>query len=388
MQGTNRLMHRWFMPIGMTLVVFLLQEPARAIGAVFTPLGDLAGGAFSSSGNGISANGQVVVGHSFTSSGREAFRWTEETGMVSLGAPNTSAEAANFDGTVIVGFHKNGAEAMRWTAETGIVGLGHLTPESISSQAQAVSADGSVIVGYNAYAIGHLEPFRWTEETGMVGMGYLPGGGGEGSANGISLDGTVIAGGTFVGGGQLAFRWTAETGMVSLGELPGGRIDSVAYGMSANGLFIVGGSQSGTGPLISEPFRWSAESGMVGLGGLRDDTSGSAAHAVSADGSVIVGAAASTSSGQEAFIWNEISGVRSLQEVLANEYGLSEVLNGWKLERAHSITPDGLTIVGSGRNPAGQQEGWRVQLVVPEPHTAAMSLFAYATMIFTRRRTS
>jgi probable HAF family extracellular repeat protein len=387
MKENNRLMRRLLMLMRMTLAAVLLQYPGGAIGAVFTPLGDLPGGAFVSSANAVSADGQVVVGHSFTASGREAFRWTVETGMVSLGAPNTSAEATNFDGTVIVGSHKNGAEAMRWTAETGIVGLGHLTPESIGSQAQGVSADGSVIVGFNAYSVGHREAFRWTEDTGMVGLGYLPGGGTDGSANSVSLDGTVIAGGTFVEGGQLAFRWTAQTGMVSLGELPGGRVDSVAYGMSANGLVIVGTSQSGDGPLISEPFRWSADSGMVGLGGLRDDTSGSGALAVSADGSVIVGSDASPP-GEEAFIWNEIAGVRSLQDVLANEYGLSEVLNGWKLERAHSITPDGLTIVGSGRNPAGQQEGWRVQLVVPEPHPAAISLFAYATMIFTRRRPS
>ena len=54
--------------------------------ASFMPLGSLpSGGIFYSDAADVSADGSVVVGGSFSASGREAFRWTASTGMVGLG---------------------------------------------------------------------------------------------------------------------------------------------------------------------------------------------------------------------------------------------------------------------------------------------------------------
>ena len=65
----------------------------------------------------------------------------------------------------------------------------------------------------------------------------------------------------------------------------------------------------------------------------------------------------------EAFIWDEIHGMRNLKNALVNEYRLD--LNNWSLYEATAISHDGLTIVGYGKNPNGSAEAWIVTL--PEP---------------------
>ncbi len=64
------------------------------------------------------------------------------------------------------------------------------------SVAQAVSADGSVVVGTGASAFG-TEAFRWTADDGMVGLGDLPGGGFFSAASGMSADGSTVVGNSF-----------------------------------------------------------------------------------------------------------------------------------------------------------------------------------------------
>jgi hypothetical protein len=62
--------------------------------------------------------------------------------------------------------------------------------------------------------------------------------------------------------------------------------------------------------------------------------------------------------------------MRSLQQVLTNDYGLD--LTGWSLNRANAISADGLTVVGFGTNPNGLTEAWIASLdgePVPEPGT-------------------
>jgi probable HAF family extracellular repeat protein len=115
--------------------------------------------------NGISGDGSTVVGASGDNTTsiirRKAFRWTEADGIQDLGdlptgAEDAEAKAANFDGSVIVGWSEgedaigNYAEAFRWTPTGGMEPLGLLFPDLEifrESRANAVSDDGSVIVG-------------------------------------------------------------------------------------------------------------------------------------------------------------------------------------------------------------------------------------------------
>ena len=53
-----------------------------------------------------------------------------------------------------------------------MIALGELAGGEFRSSANAVSADGSVVVGYSNSAAGP-EAFRWTQSDGMQGLGDL-----------------------------------------------------------------------------------------------------------------------------------------------------------------------------------------------------------------------
>jgi probable HAF family extracellular repeat protein len=362
--------------LGIGLGAIGVTFPAQA--ASFQGLGDLPGGSFYSGARGVSADGSVVVGTGNSANGCfggcwEAFRWTQATGMVGLGdlpgdVFSSEASAVSADGSVVVGQSKSasGSEAFRWTQATGMVGLGDLPGGSFYSGASGVSADGSVVVGNSQSANVGLyfsEAFRWTQATGMVGLGLLEGGVSS-RASAVSANGSVVVGNSF----NEAFRWTQATGMVGLGKEFGYAVASSASGVSADGSVVVGvGFSSGFD--VTEAFRWTQQTGMVGLGDLPGGVFSSSAARISGDGSVVVGGGTSAN-GNEAFIWNSAQGMRSLQQVLTNDYGLD--LTGWSLNRANAISADGLTVVGEGTNPSGNTEAWIARLDPqpdPEPGT-------------------
>ena len=292
------------------------------------------------------------------------------------GTTSSTGYAASGDGSVVVGFGSTPypwLEAFRWTSEGGMVSLGSLS-DTDHSIAYGVSSDGSVVVGTSG------EAFRWTSEAGMVGLG-------DGDALDVSADGSVIVGKSGFGSGPEAFRWTSDTGMVGLGDLMGGDFWSLASEVSSDGLTVVGYSESEFG---TEAFRWEDGGNMAGLGDLDGGSFYSEAWGVSEDGSIVVGFSdtgndflAPTNSlidlGVEAFIWDADNGMRKLQDVFVNDYGLD--LTGWTLSHATDISADGLTIVGDGRNPSGNTEAW--MFTVPEP--ATILLFALGTVLLRKR---
>ncbi len=256
------------------------------------------------------------------------------------------------------------AEAFRWTQATGPVGLGALPGPWFESYSNAISADGSVVAGVSYSNLGY-QAFRWTQATGMVGLGELSVGATNSAAYGISADGTTIVGQADSSSGPQAFYWTQATGMVGLGDLSAGTTNSYARATSANGSVIVGWGQSTSGN--DEAFRWTQATGMVGLGFLSGGSE-SEAWSVSGDGSIIVGSGI-TLSGRDAFIYDSSYGMRNLQSVLTNEYGLN--LTGWQLTYALSISSNGQAIVGEGIDPSGNQEAWLAS--IPGFSTLALS---------------
>ncbi len=345
-------------------VVLLLGSLANSFAASsFLGLGSLHGQSVSLA-NAISSDGKVVVGRAASDSGEQAFRWTASRGMLGLGklpggSSGSVAHGVSADGSVIVGESAwaRGRQAFRWTASGGMVGLGCL-PNGSNSGAYAVSGDGRTVVGYSDCAPGFqaIQAFRWTKDRGMLGIRPLPNGH-NGGALALNHDGSVIVGNS----GNQAFRWTEAGGVVGLGFLPDGCRESLAFGTSGDGWVVVGQScrfrfESKTA------FRWTATGGMISLGKLPDGFTGSVAKGVSGDGSIVVGIMQRSSPTDEAFIWESVNGMQSLQSMLTKNYKL--LLTGWKLMWATGISADGRTIIGNGQH-NGRDEAWVAHLDRP-----------------------
>jgi len=248
----------------------------------------------------------------------------------------SDARAVSADGSVIVGASTTGpldplnplTQAFRW--HNGVIEpLGALVPDQGSS-GNAVSADGSTVVGESgSFVAPPTEAFRWTPGEGMVGLGFLaenppPPRQAVSEALGVSGDGSIVVGLSQSDLGREAFRWTQATGLVGLGDLPGGVFFSVISGLSSDGSVLVGAGSPENG---FEAIRWTEASGMTPLGRLPGH-SNSEAIDVSADGSIIVGGSGG-GFGPIAIIWDEANGMRDLKSVLADDYGLD--LSDWTL---------------------------------------------------------
>jgi len=360
----------------------MVCDPLGAEIPQFTGLGDLPGGSVASSALAISGDGSTVVGSSSSALsgefGEEAFVWTLTTGMVGLGdlpgghrwLPFSSwASGVSEDGSIVVGTGMSefqpgdgGEEAFRWTERRGMVGLRPAVGSAFVSGCTGVSDDGAVMVGWRC-CNPNYEAFRLTADGELVVLGALGGPTMAIGATAISADGSTIVG--YSGSPNSyppsttgePFRWTEGEGVVGLGFLPGGLPIGEAYGVSADGQVVVGRSNSAQG--AEHAFLWTSVTGMIGLGDLPGGAFGSVAYGVSADGSRVVGVGR-TALGDEAFLWEQGIGMQRLQDVLAERLGLD--LDGWTLQFATAITPDGRVVTGWGVNPSGDREAWVARL--------------------------
>jgi probable HAF family extracellular repeat protein len=153
-------------------------------------LGGLAGGSFYSYASGVSADGAVVVGQSSSTSGNEAFRWTQAGGMVSvaswLSAAGVSATGwtilslaatTNSDGSVVVGYgtSANGTEAFIARvagSSSGIVGLTDLTISLASQVAPQSQLSGLTALSLNG---AHYRPLMDMAMTDGQSCGWASG---------------------------------------------------------------------------------------------------------------------------------------------------------------------------------------------------------------------
>ncbi len=343
------------------LVALTLWPAIASASPMFTGLGDLPGGAFSSGNAAVSASGQVAVGESRTHTDNEAFVWAAGS-MTRLGDPldgetDSFPRAVSADGSVIVGH--SGNHAFIWQASTGIVAMDASTSGLSPVDANDVSDDGLVVVG--EALSGNLQAFRWTAAEGVTSVGTLEAGGFS-DAYGISGDGSVVVGASSsprYPGQTEAFVWTAAAGLAGIGGDPSGEFFSTAWDASFDGS-ILGGVGFVAGGPAAQAFLWTQEAGGHSLG-----FSGQV-FALSANGSVAVGY--TTIGGESAFVWDAVNGMRLVQDVVATELGLD--LTGWTLKQATGISADGRTIVGHGINPGGSSEAWIA--FIPEPSTTLL----------------
>ncbi|MEQ8316215.1 MAG: GC-type dockerin domain-anchored protein [Phycisphaerales bacterium] len=352
--------------------------------SAFVPLGDLAGGQVVSSASGVSsfdlAGGDVanlvVSGNAEGANGPEAFRWTQAGGIEGLGDLGgsfffSSAAGISTDGTTIIGGASapGGIVAMRWRAATGMESLGDLPGGPFQSEAGGVSADGDAVVGASRSISGPLgdEAFLWTPSGGMAGLGRLSPGTST-LATAISGDATIVAGyGSPDGQRGQPFRWSEAEGLQQLPVPPGSLVTGEAQGMSLDGSIIVGWVRTADG---QSAVRWT-EGGLEILATATEfEGDRIFARSVSEDGGVIVGWA-QDGADLRPFIWTEADGMRPLQDVLVDDFGLD--LTGWTLTLAldasvHADTGR-VVVVGAGVNPDGDTEAY-LAVLDPAPPCA------------------
>ncbi len=344
----------------------LLILPCGAVAQpVLQNLGTLGGGLQYSSATAISADGLVVTGSSSSPTGDRGFRWSVGGGaMQSIGllpsGQSTEARAINADGSVIVGtgYMQGGASsrAFRWTSATGCVDLGILAGAGPHT-GSGVSGDGSVAAGTQNSLSAGGGAFSWTSGGGggggggtLVSLATMTGMGGS-IAYAVSGNGQVIVGSSpFPGLGlnTYAFRWNGQAGgtgggtLERLGTLLSGTLaESEAYAVSSDGTFVAGSSRTGNSSLSA--VRWSGNT-IQNLGVL---PGGTAAYGwcISGDGRV-VGGQSNSSLGQRAFVWTQSLGMVDLNAYLPT---LGVNLTGWSLTRVAGLSGDGTRAAGYGQ---------------------------------------
>ena len=325
----------------------------------------------------ISADARVVVGVSASASGNQAFRWTVDGELEALGmlpgyTASSQAYAVSADGSVVVGQSlkadgKTG-RAFIWTAESGMQPLGDLPDWVTSSQASGVSADGRTVVGIAEgrdpnYVGEKTLCFYWTAEEGFHLFGdFLPAAevGTKCWAYGVSGNGQVVVGEARYDIVDLqpaleGFRFTRDTGLVPLGFVDPQNPQSSAASASATGSVIGGASLTKQGLLtFGSPMRWSTSVGPTWLayGSL------GVTRAVSADGSHMAGGAGDPGT---AFVWDIDNGYRNLYGLLT-ELGLYEGLEGHSPISVYGMSGDGHVVVGSAGGTGGLVRAYYVRL--------------------------
>lgn len=275
----------------------------------------------------------------------------------------SNAFAISADGSVIVGqasadnLHSQTTvwSGNNWATKTN---LGSLKADNLSnSRAYGVSGDGSVVVGYSSHGRGLNEQRRaavwfgdgWSSKIDL--STRTPGAIGNSEAMAVSRDGSKIVGYMRRPGHDYhATVWSGNnwTTVTDLGTLATDNSKlSYARGISSDGSVVVGEYIDDNGTFRAITWSGSNWADKKDLGTLRHDNSGqSLGRAVSGDGSVIGGWADDDKGYYRAAIWygKNWANKKDLGTLTADNSGRSEV-NG--------LSADGSIAVGSAENDNG-----------------------------------
>ena len=338
----------------------------------FLGLGDFPGGEFNSRAHSVTFDGRFVVGFSHMTGGYDPFVWSYESGLQRLGpsrpeAQNSEAHGISDDGRVICGTGVVGGElefcARIWPTPGQTQRI-----VNVDSVAEDTSEDGSIVVGKGRNNDLWFA-FHWTSD----GRQTLPATSDRphAVAHAVTPDGKTIVGTVFnhakkpKSGFADFTHWRKAQPALWKDDIlqPLSGFDEAfnwcGWNIADDGAVIVGTrwprKESMNSP-DARGFVW--RNGQLTvlepLPGYRLST----AVGISGDGELVVGACESVSNEGTAFLWDAEHGMRNLHQLLARD-GLAL---GWRLFHAQSISRDGSTIVGTGRNPDGHTEAWRIRL--------------------------
>lgn len=336
------------------------------------------------------------------------------------GTSQSFATAISSDGTVVVGYTSSdfySSRSFRWERGKGMTELSPLASD-VSTQATVLSADGRFSAGLSIGGISweQWHTARWTSDgtpeylTGGKGIITFP------EAFGISGDGSRIL--LQSGPSRFVYLWT--NGTVQQLNVPTSMQSGVGD-LSRDGRTVVGSVAHTKYPASAYRYRHGA--GYTMLPGLVDQWA--IARLVSADGDLVVGTSAVnqqshlvrwdaageiedlgvpsfarlmfldcmtpdaqviigrsiTGTRVESWRWIQDRGFELFTDVLVEA---NVDLAGWTLLEVSGLSDNGLTFMGSGRNPSGQWEAWIV--TIPAPGTAAFSLAVTAVSVVSSRR--
>lgn len=191
--------------------------------------------------------------------------WAYLGGLIPTGSDGSvsSTWGMSGDGNVIVGLgwlNAGDAHAIKWDTQNGMTDLGSMV-SGRSSRANAVNADGSVVVGWQDDVSGSRNGAKWVNGV----ESYILDGSGNnvGEAGDVSADGSTIIGESMPN----PFVWNATTGLTYITHpnasmwFRGG-----ATGISADGSTVIGFFRPFPGPAaMGEGFIWTAAGGRLNL---------------------------------------------------------------------------------------------------------------------------
>lgn len=342
-------------------------------------LGDLAGGDVASHATAVSSDGKVIAGWSASATGEQALRWTDTDGLIGLGGPQGRAQAVSPDGTLIAGSvahvqHEVARSAAFWRG-TGpyelaapMAGVPGGPPLFLFVAADVILDDGTMFgtcIQYRAY--GQPLGCRWRApaQIDLMGLSYVYAADDAGHYAGSLLPdrhAPYYAQAIFDGRG-LGYA----DGFVC-GPLAGCVAEARAFSLT-DGATVVGTAQlpasgtpaTGTPPLYPTAFVYTESEGSVRLADLPGGEENSGAYAV-VRGGALIGGFGSDERGKQAVLWLDRAPV-ALEDMLADTG--RPIPDGWTLEEVRALSADGRVVVGTGINPEGHDEAFRVVLPAP-----------------------
>ncbi|WP_228375788.1 T9SS type A sorting domain-containing protein [Chryseobacterium taiwanense] len=300
----------------------------------------------------VSDNGVV----SMHTSGGAVYKWSAASGLVQIGTITNGYPAAgrtmvSNDGTKIAssvtkaatGFNEISTyDGTSWTNRGGLVPTGW---DGSVSSTWGMSANGNVIVGLGWLTAGTAHAVKWDATNGVVDLGSMISGSSS-RANAVNADGSVIVGWQDEANGtRSAARWV--NGVESFITDGGGNNLGEAGGVSSNGNIVIGAG-------MPNPYVWSTTSGVTYITHPNSSVFfRGGATGISADGTTVVGyfrAFSAPPMSGEGFIWTATTG-----RVNLNDYAVSLGIatNGVTMALPLAISQDGKKIAGVGTNASG-----------------------------------
>lgn len=312
---------------------------------------------------GVSDKGVV----SMHTSGGGIYMWTANTGIVQIGSisngyPASGKTVVSNNGNTIASSVTNAATGFNeisiydvvsstWVNKGGLVPTGW---DGSVSSTWGMSPNGSTIVGLGWLTASNAHAVKWDETNGMVDLGSIVSGRSS-RANAISADGSVVVGwqdeptGTRSGA-----KWI--DGVESFITDSNGNNVGEAGAVSADGNTIIGSANP-------NPYVWKAATGLTYI--THPNASFSfkgGATGVSGDGKKVIGfyrAFGAPPMSGEGFIWTETDGRVNLNDY-ATSLGINT--NGVIMGLPLAISQDGQKIAGMGMNASNQMVAFYLDL--------------------------